>query len=328
MGLLVEGKWVDRWYDTDATEGAFVRSEAQFRNWVTPDGKPGPSGVGGFNAQPDRYHLYVSYACPWAHRTLIFRVLKGLSHIVDVTVVHPHMLKNGWELRDNAGNSSDPLYGARFLHELYTRAQAHYSGRVTVPVLWDKQQQTIVSNESAEILRMFNSSFEAYSESKTDYYPPAQRAAIDALNEQIHRTVNNGVYCCGFATRQPPYEAAFRALFATLDKLESRLARRRYLLGEHITEADWRLFTTLLRFDAVYYSHFKCNLHRIVDYPQLWAYVRDLYQQPGIAATVHMDHIKQHYYVSQTSINPQQIVPLGPELDFLEVHHRDRQIFS
>jgi len=325
MGLLVKGKWVDQWYDTEATGGAFVRSEAQFRNWVTPDGAPGSTGSGGFKAEPGRYHLYVSYACPWAHRTLIFRVLKGLQQVIDVTAVHPHMLANGWELRDEAGQSTDPLYGARYLHELYTRAQPDYSGRVTVPVLWDKQKQTIVNNESAEIIRMFNSAFEAYSESKTDYYPAALRGTIDELNAQIYRTVNNGVYCCGFATRQQPYERACRTLFATLDELEARLERQRFLAGQQITEADWRLFTTLLRFDAVYYSHFKCNLRRIVDYPNLWAYVRDLYQQPGIAATVHMEHIKQHYYVSQTSINPRQIVPLGPELDFLEAHHRDRQ---
>lgn len=324
MGLLVDGKWIDQWYDTDATEGAFIRSDAQFRNWVTADGAPGPSGSGGFKAEPDRYHLYVSYACPWAHRTLIFRALKGLGDIIDVTVVHPHMLENGWELRDEHGSSTDSLYGLRYLYELYTRAQPSYSGRVTVPVLWDKQRQTIVNNESAEIIRMFNSAFDAFHDLRADYYPAALRSDIDALNAHLYRTVNNGVYCCGFATRQRPYEVAFRALFATLDELEARLARQRYLLGHPITEADWRLFTTLLRFDVVYYSHFKCNLRHIVDYPNLWGYVRDLYQQPGVADTVHFDHIKQHYYVSQTTINPNQIVPLGPAVDFGEAHHRDR----
>lgn len=328
MGLLVEGKWVDQWYDTDASDGAFIRGEAQFRHWVTPDGRPGSSGLGGFKAEPGRYHLYVSYACPWAHRTLIFRILKGLSEIIGVTVVHPHMLQNGWELRGDDGDSNDPLYGARYLYELYTRAQPTYSGRVTVPVLWDKQQHTIVNNESAEIIRMLNTAFAAYTPATTDYYPEPLRADIDALNAQIYRTVNNGVYRCGFATRQRPYEAAFRALFATLDELENRLARQRYLLGEPITEADWRLFTTLLRFDAVYYSHFKCNLRRIVDYPNLWGYLRDLYQQPGVAETVSMDHIKQHYYVSQTTINPHQIVPLGPAANFNERHHRGHQSVS
>lgn len=316
MGLLIDGKWVDQWYDTTATAGAFVRSAAQFRNWVTPDGAPGPSGEGGFKAEAGRYHLYVSYACPWAHRTLIFRALKGLTGVIDLTVVHPHMLENGWELRDDAGNCIDPLFGARYLHEIYTRAQPDYSGRVTVPVLWDKQRQTIVSNESADIIRMFNCAFDHYTAVKTDYYPAPLRADIDALNERIYHTVNNGVYRCGFATRQAPYEKAFRALFATLDELEARLARQRYLFPGQITEGDWRLFTTLLRFDAVYYSHFKCNLRRIVDYANLWAYVRDLYHQPGVAATVNMEHIKQHYYVSQRTVNPHQIVPLGPELHF------------
>jgi len=310
MGLLVDGQWHDQWYDTSATGGHFVRSEAQFRH-----------GIGGddFPAEAGRYHLYVSLACPWAHRALIFRVLKGLQEIIPVTVVHPHMLQKGWQF-----DPVDPLYGLGFLHELYTRAEPRYSGRVTVPVLWDRKSEAVVCNESAEIIRIFNSAFDDLTGNTADYYPAELRAEIDAINAFVYEHVNNGVYRCGFATTQAAYEEAYAALFAALDELESRLAGQRYLVGKRITEADWRLFTTLVRFDAVYYAHFKCNRNRIVDMPNLWGYVRDLYQQPGIAATVDLDHIKQHYYYSHDSINPTRIVPMGPEIDFMGPHDRGR----
>jgi putative glutathione S-transferase len=324
MGVMVEGRWVDQWYDTASTGGEFVRPDTQFRNWITPDGSAGPSGVAGFAAQRDRYHLYVSLACPWAHRTLIFRKLKQLEDLISVSVVHPHMLEQGWELRDEQGRSSDALYGSAFLHEIYRRAQPRYSGRVTVPLLWDKQRETIVSNESADIIRMFNSGFDAFTPLRQDYFPAPLRGAIDAINAKVYHYVNNGVYRCGFATTQHAYEQAFDGLFSTLDDLEQRLGQQRYLLGEEITESDWRLFTTLLRFDAVYYSHFKCNLRRIADYSNLANYVRDLYQHPGIAETVNMAHIKQHYYYSHVTINPQRIVPKGPLLDFAAAHDRRR----
>lgn len=320
MGMLIDGAWSTEWYDTKSTKGAFVRPSACFRNWITPDGAPGPSGDGGFEAEPGRYHLYVSLACPWANRTLILRRLKHLEGIVSVDVVHPHMLENGWEFRDSF---RDSLYGNRFLHELYTRADAHYSGRVSVPLLWDKKQESIVNNESADIIRMFNSAFAAIAEPSQDYYPEPLREEIDRLNAEIYEQVNNGVYRCGFATSQEPYEKAFDALFGALDRLEARLAGQRYLTGNRITEADWRLFTTLIRFDAVYYGHFKCNLRRIADYPNLYGYLRDLYQQPGIAETVDFDHIKQHYYYSHTMINPTRIVPKGPVQDLWTVHGRE-----
>lgn len=325
MGRLVDGEWRDEWYDTESTGGEFVRQDAVFRNWVTPDGAPGPSGEGGFAAEAGRYHLYVSLACPWAHRTLIFRALKGLEDAISVSVVHPHMLASGWEFADcEAGGfaAGDPLFGSDYLYQVYLRAKADYSGRVTVPVLWDKQRDTIVSNESANIIRMLNSAFDALASSDADYYPAALRDEIDAVNARVYASVNNGVYRCGFATAQDAYEKAFGELFEALDWLDQRLATRRYLLGERLTEADWRLFTTLLRFDPVYVGHFKTNLRRIRDYPQLSGYTRELYQVPGVAPTVHLGHVKQHYYHSHRMINPTGIVPIGPELDLDRPHGR------
>ncbi|MBL8659076.1 MAG: glutathione S-transferase family protein [Rhodospirillales bacterium] len=312
MGMLIDGIWHDRWYETASTGGRFVRAESRFRGQISADGSSG------HKAEAGRYHLYVSYACPWAHRTLIFRALKGLEEAISASVVEPLMLENGWTLREGA----DPIAGARYLYEVYTRAVPGYSGRVTVPVLWDRHLGTIVNNESAEIIRMFNSAFAGIA-GGVDYYPEPLRAEIDAINDRVYRTVNNGVYRAGFATSQEAYEEAFDALFATLDELEARLGQRRYLLGERITEADWRLFTTLVRFDAVYFGHFKCNLRRIVDYPNLWGYLRELYQVPGVAATVHFDHIKAHYYGSHRTVNPNGIIPKGPALDLMAPHRRD-----
>jgi len=322
MGKLVDGVWRDVWYDTKSTGGRFLRQEVQFRNWITADGSPGPTGTGGFKAEPGRYHLYVSYACPWAHRTLIFRALKGLEDVISVSVVHWHMAENGWTFEEGDGVVADSVNGARFLHQVYTRAKPDYSGRVTVPILWDKQGGTIVSYESSEIIRMLNQAFDGIGAKPGDYYPDALRPEIDQLNERIYGTVNNGVYKAGFATTQEAYEEAVMPLFETLDWLEDLLGRKRYLTGATITEADWRLFTTLVRFDPVYVGHFKCNIRRIADYPNLFAYVRDLYQQPGIAPTVHMDHIKKHYYASHISINPSGVVPVGPELDLSAPHAR------
>jgi len=323
MGLLVEGKWRDRWYDTGAHGGRFERAASQFRHWVTADGSPGPHGDGGFRAQAGRYHLYVSLACPWAHRALIFRKLKGLEDSIGVSVVHWLMREHGWTFADGAGVTGDAIHHADFLHQVYTAADPRYSGRVTVPVLWDRQRGTIVNNESADIIRMLNSAFDGLDGVRDgDYYPPALRAAIDALNERIYRTVNNGVYRAGFATTQDAYEEAVGPLFDTLDWLDERLASRRYLAGDSITEADWRLFTTLLRFDPVYVGHFKCNRRRLVDYANLWPYARDLYQQPGIADTVDFGHIKGHYYGSHDTINPTGIVPVGPDIDFSAPHGR------
>jgi glutathionyl-hydroquinone reductase len=318
MGLLVNGEWRDEWYDTESTGGEFVRQDSAFRNWVTVDGAPGPSGEGGFAAGAGRYHLYVSLACPWAHRTLIFRKLKGLENVITVSVVHPHMLENGWEFRDcEAGGFSpgDPLFRSDYLYQVYTRAKADYTGRATVPVLWDTERDTIVSNESADIIRMLNSAFDALGSDETDYYPAELQEEIDEVNARVYKYVNNGVYRCGFATSQKAYEKAFRELFDTLDWLDERLATRRYLVGDRITEADWRLFTTLLRFDPVYVGHFKANLRRIRDYPNLSGYSRELYQVPGVASTCHLGHIKQHYYHSHRMINPTGIVPAGPELN-------------
>lgn len=323
MGLLVDGVWTDQWYDTSSTGGRFERSRAAFHNWITPDGAPGPSGVGGFAAEPDRYHLYVSLACPWAHRTLIFRALKGLEDLIPVSVVHWYMGEQGWTFNEGESIVPDPNEGAKVLHQLYTLADPHYSGRVTVPVLWDKQLRTIVSNESSEIIRMFNTAFDQLGARHGDFYPLALREEIDALNDRIYRTVNNGVYRCGFATTQHAYEEALEPLFATLDDLEERLANRRYLLGSVFTEADWRLFTTLVRFDPVYVGHFKCNLRRLIDYPHLFAYTRDLYQAPGVDETVNFTHIKRHYYQSHGTINPTGVVPVGPEVDFLAPHGRE-----
>src|SRR3954447_2103657 len=323
MGLLIDGKWHDRWYDTGETGGRFVRRDSQFRNWVTPDGSPGPSGGSGFPAEPDRYHLYVSLACPWAHRALIFRRLKGLEDIIGVSVVHWLMHEHGWTFAAGPGVTGDRLHGSAFLHELYTRAQPGYSGRVTVPVLWDKRQDKIVSNESSEIIRILNSAFGEVGATPVDYYPEALRPEIDRINARVYATVNNGVYRAGFATTQDAYDEAVTELFASLDWLEGLLARRRYLAGVRITEADWRLFTTLVRFDPVYHGHFKCNLRRLVDYPNLWAHTRELYQCPGVAETADFTHIKRHHYASHGTINPTGMVPLGPLLDFEAPHGRE-----
>ena len=325
MGLLIDGKWHDKWYDTDKTCGKFEREAARFRNWVTADGSLGPDGEGGFKAESGRYHLYVSMACPWAHRTLIFRKLKGLEKHISVSVVHPDMVENGWEFRPDSEQHRDHLHGFRFMHQIYTKAAPEYSGRVTVPTLWDKKKETIASNESAEIIRMFNSAFDGLEGVRTDldFYPGELQEEIDTVNARVYDTVNNGVYKAGFATAQDKYEEAYNALFDSLDWLEERLSSQRYLVGGRLTEADWRLFTTLIRFDAVYYSHFKCNRQRISDFPALSAYVRDLYQVPGVAETVDINQIKRHYYVSQRTINPTQIVPVGPELDFDSPHGRE-----
>jgi putative glutathione S-transferase len=325
----VNGVWQDVWYDTRATNGHFKRSESQFRNWITADGSPGPSGEGGFEAEAGRYHLYVSLACPWAHRTLIFRKLKKLEDLISLSVVDPLMLANGWEFKGEDrggenGGTADHLFGSRMLWEVYLRADPVYSGRVTVPVLWDKRKNTIVSNESAEIIRMFNSAFDRLTGSTEDFCPQELRPEIDALNARIYDAVNNGVYKAGFATSQAAYEESVTALFAMLDELENRLASKRYLTGDRLTEADWRLFTTLVRFDPVYVGHFKCNIRRIADYPNLYGYLRELYQVPGVAETVNMHHIKAHYYRSHTTINPTGIVPVGPALDLEAPHGRDR----
>ncbi|RMH15194.1 MAG: glutathione S-transferase family protein [Gammaproteobacteria bacterium] len=304
--------------------GEFVRSETTFRNWVTADGLPGPSGIGGFKAEPGRYHLYVSYACPWANRTLIFRKLKGLEEIISVSVVHPYLDERGWSFQDYPGSTGDPVNHFDFLSEVYRASSPGYTGVVTVPVLWDKQQGVIVNNESSEIIRMLNTAFNAFAKTDTDYYPETLRDEIDAVNEVIYNNVNNGVYRAGFARTQAAYERAYDRLFDTLDDLELRLSRNRYLLGDQVTEADWRLFVTLVRFDAVYYSHFKANKKRLIDYPNLWAYTRELYQVPGVSDTINMDHIKYHYYASHHSINPTGIVPKGPVIDFYEPHDREK----
>ncbi|CAN0551319.1 unnamed protein product, partial [Laminaria digitata] len=293
-----------------------------FRNWVTADGSPGASGRGGFKAEPGRYHLYVSLACPWAHRTLIFRSLKGLQDMISVSVVHHFMADKGWSFAPGPGVVADPIGGADFMHEVYTRADPKYSGRVTVPVLWDKELNTVVTNESSEIIRMFNSAFDEVGAAPGDFYPEALRAEIDEINARVYETVNNGVYRSGFATTQQAYEEAVQALFETLDYLEARLSKQRYLVGDQLTEADWRLFTTLVRFDPVYFGHFKCNRRRIVDYANLWGFTKELYQVPGVAETVDMHHIKHHYYGSHETVNPTRIVPVGPDIDFTSAHGR------
>ncbi|TQV74964.1 glutathione S-transferase family protein [Aliikangiella marina] len=321
MGLLVDGQWQDKWYDTKSTNGKFVRSEAQFRNWVTKDGSAGPSGKAGFKAEKGRYHLYVSHACPWANRTMIFRKLKGLEDFISVSVVDYLMVENGWEFKAESG-CSDDLFGFEFMHQVYTKADPNYSGRVTVPVLWDKHNNTIVSNESSEIIRMLNSAFDDIGAKPGDYYPANLREAIDTLNTRIYSEVNNGVYKSGFATSQEAYEENVIKLFEALDWLESILQEKRYLTGDTLTEADIRLFTTLVRFDPVYVGHFKCNIKRIADYPNLFGYVRDIYQQPGVADTINMEHIKKHYYMSHTMINPTQVVPTGPDIDYAAPHDR------
>ncbi|WP_457585521.1 glutathione S-transferase family protein [Ensifer canadensis] len=323
MGRLVDGVWQDVWYDTAATKGHFKRSESQFRNWITSDGSAGPSGESGFKAEAGRYHLYVSLACPWAHRTLIFRKLKKLEELISVSIVDPLMLAKGWEFKGKNGGTVDHLFGFNALWQVYTRADPTYSGRVTVPVLWDKQKNTIVSNESAEIIRMFNSAFNELTGSTEDFYPEHLRSEIDELNGRIYGAVNNGVYKAGFATSQEAYEEGVTPLFDMLDELDERQASRRYLTGNQITEADWRLFTTLVRFDPVYVGHFKCNIRRIADYKNLQGYLRDLYQVPGVAETVNMRHIKEHYYRSHTMINPTGVVPVGPILDLDAPHGRE-----
>ncbi|MFN3970290.1 MAG: glutathione S-transferase family protein [Gemmobacter sp.] len=323
MGQLVEGVWHDAWYDTKATGGAFERTKATFRNWITPDGAPGPTGTGGFAAESGRYHLYVSYACPWAHRTLIFRAIKGLAPHIGVSVVHPDMLGEGWSFgTDFPGATGDGLFGLPHLRDIYLQAAPGMSGRVTVPVLWDRIGGTIVSNESSEIIRMFNAAFDGLTGNTDDYWPEDLRADMEAVNDRIYETVNNGVYLAGFATSQAAYDRGVTALFETLDWLEERLGRQRYLMGDRLTEADWRLFPTLLRFDPVYHLHFKCNRRRLVDYPNLWAFTRELYQRPGVRDTVHMDHIVRHYHYSHDTINPNRIIPINPVLDLDTPHGR------
>ncbi|GAA0775384.1 glutathione S-transferase family protein [Roseibium denhamense] len=319
MGVLVDGEWKDQWYDTKSTGGRFVRKDAAFRNWITPDGSAGPTGVSGFKAEAGRYHLFVSYACPWAHRTMIFRKLKGLEDLISLSAVQPLMLENGWEFPE-----TDPLTGANYAWQIYVKANPGHSGRATVPILWDKHQNTIVSNESSEIIRMFNSAFNDLTGNKDDYYPEDLRSSIDEINSRVYDAVNNGVYKSGFATTQEAYTEAVTALFDMLDELEVILSNHRYLTGHRLTEADWRLFTTLIRFDAVYVGHFKCNIRRIDDYPNLSNYLRELYQIEGIAETVDMQTIKQHYYGSHETINPHRVVPVGPVLDFDRPHDRDR----
>lgn len=325
MGLLVDGEWHDEWYDTAATGGRFIRKDAAFRDWVTADGAPDDlalAGKRGFRAEPGRYHLYVSLACPWAHRALIVRKLKGLESMIDVSVVHWRMREKGWSFAPGQGVIADPIHHARVLSEIYTASDAHFSGHVTVPVLWDKHRGAIVNNESSEIIRMFNRAFDGLGATPGDFYPAAQRTLIDEINARIYDSLNNGVYKAGFATTQSAYEDAVLPLFDTLDWLEARLAHTRYLMGSTLTEADIRLFTTLIRFDVVYAGHFKCNLRQIADYPNLFAYTRDIFQLPGIAETVDFFHIKHHYYESHPTVNPTGIVPLGPIRDFAAPHFR------
>lgn len=324
MGLLVNGVWQDQWYDTQSTGGRFVRNDAVFRNWITADGAAGPTGEAGFEAEPGRYHLYVSLACPWAHRTLIFRKLKKLEDVISFSIVDPLMSEQGWVFSDFPGATPDRVNGKRRLYEVYLEAKPGFTGRITVPTLWDKQRKTIVNNESSEIIRMLNSAFNAFTDAREDYYPPELRTAIDGINKLVYPNINNGVYRAGFATTQQAYEEAFRELFGALDAVEQILAKQRYLADARLTEADWRLFTTLIRFDPVYVGHFKCNQRRIADYPNLSNYLRELYQWPGIAETVNFDHIKRHYYMSHPQINPTRIVPAGPEILLDAPHDRAR----
>ena len=318
MGLLVDGKWQDKWYDTSKNGGKFERQASKFRDKVSnEDGST-------FPAESGRYHLYVSLACPWAHRALIFRKLKGLEAHIDVSVVHPEMLDQGWEFKGYPGSTRDKLYNFDYAHQIYTKAKPEITTRVTVPILWDKRTETIVNNESAEIIRIFNSGFNSLTNNEDDYYPNAQREEIDAINNMVYHDINNGVYKAGFATTQEAYEEAVTALFCALDRVEERLSKQRYLVGSKITEADWRLFTTLIRFDAVYHGHFKCNKKQIADYPNIYGYMKELYQVPGVAETVNFDHIKRHYYYSHTMINPTQVIPVGPEQDLMSPHGRDK----
>jgi putative glutathione S-transferase len=324
MGLLVDGVWTDQAHQTRTERGRFNRPRTRYHNYVTPDGSAGPEGEGGFAAEAGRYHLYVSLACPWAHRTVIFRKLKKLENVISMSVVAPLYGPHGWEFRQDVDTVPDTVNGKKELAEVYLLADPKYTGRVSVPVFWDKKRRTIVNNESSEIVRMLNSAFDAFTNEHADYYPQELRGEVDAINERIYMTVNNGVYRAGFATAQDAYAEACAALFETLDDMEERLSRQRYLIDNRITEADWRFFCTLIRFDAVYYSHFKCNIRRIDDYPNLSNYLRDLYQQQGVAETVSIDHIKRHYYGSQRHVNPTGIVPLGPVLDFDAPHDRGR----
>jgi putative glutathione S-transferase len=324
MGLLVDGVWTGTGPDLRIKDGRYVRAVAGFRNWITPDGSPGPSGEGGFAAEAGRYHLYVSLACPWAHRTLVMRRRKGLEDVISLSIVHPLMLDHGWTFDEESDSIPDTVNGKSKLYEIYLLADPRYTGRVSVPVLWDKKRRTIVNNESSEIIRMFNASFAAFTQDRTDYYPGELRGEIDRINDFVYTHINNGVYRTGFARSQEAYEEAFRHVFDGLEHVEQILSRQRYLAGDKLTEADIRLFTTLVRFDAVYYGHFKCNWRRIADYPNLSNYLRDLYQSPGFGDTTNMGHIKRHYYGSHRSINPSGIVPVGPELDFAAPHDRAR----
>ena len=320
MGLLVDGKWRDQWYDTESTGGKFERTVAQFRNWITKDGSAGPTGKANFKAETKRYHLYASYACPWVHRVLIYRTLKGLEDMIDVSFVHWYMAEQGWTFHnDGQGIVGDRLFNFEFAHQIYTKADPNYSGRVTVPILWDKRQNTIVSNESSEIIRMLNSAFDDIGAKKINFYPKALQREINTLNNRIYDTVNNGVYKSGFATTQKAYEQAVNPLFETLTWLDERLSKMPFLCGNRPTEADWRLFPTLYRFDSIYFSHFKCSIKRVVDYPNLWAYTRNLYQWPGISETVNLEHARRHYYESHDTINPTRIVPVTPEIKWDEL---------
>lgn len=323
MGILIDGVWTDQWYDTKSTGGKFKRSEAKFRNWITADGNAGPSGVEGFQAESGRYHLYVANACPWAHRTLIFRKLKSLEDHIGISIVHPDMLGDGWTFEtDCEGATGDRLYNLPFARDIYTKADTEFSGRVTVPILWDTQRETIVSNESSEIIRMLNSAFDEITGNTSDFWPESLRDEIETVNSRIYDTLNNGVYKCGFATTQDAYNSAVQPLFDTLDWLENRLSTSRYLMGDTLTEADWRLFPTLVRFDPVYHLHFKCNKRRIIDYPNLWGYTRELYQWPGVVETINMSHIVRHYHFSHETINPHRILPINPVIDFMAPHGR------
>ncbi|MGJ8622673.1 MAG: glutathione S-transferase family protein [Yoonia sp.] len=323
MGQLVDGKWHDVWYDTKSTGGAFVRKDASFRNWITADGSAGPTGEAGYKAESGRYHLYVSYACPWAHRTLVFRQLKDLTDHIDISVVHPEMLSEGWTFeKDDHGATGDTLFGLEYARDVYAKAVPDMNGRVTVPILWDKKTDTIVSNESSEIIRMFNSAFDGITGNTDDYWPEELRDDIAPVNDRIYDTVNNGVYKSGFATTQEAYDKAVHPLFESLDWLEERLSQNRYLMGDTLTEADWRLWTTLVRFDPVYHLHFKCNYKRIADYPNLHGFTRELYQMPGVAETVNIEHIVRHYHYSHETINPNRIIPINPPFDLDAPHGR------
>ncbi len=329
MGQLINGEWQVGSLTTSNTGGKFVRTTAGFRNWITPDGSSGPSGTGGFAAESGRYHLYVSYACPWAHRTLIFRALKDLTKHISISAVHPDMLEGGWHFgTDFEGATGDSLYGLSFARDVYTKAEPEVSGRVTVPILWDKKRETIVSNESSEIIRMFNSAFNALTGNTLDFYPDELRGKIDDMNERIYHDINNGVYKSGFASTQSAYHDAVTTLFSSLDWVEDRLSTHRYLTGDRVTEADWRLLTTLLRFDLVYHLHFKCNRKRVIDYPNIWAYTRELFQMPGVSETTNFEHIVRHYHYSHESVNPHRIIPINPIIDFMEPHGRGRMTVS